>query len=69
MDSHSKPLLTMGHGNNFEQMYGCVIMHKMIIDNECDDNLKALFDIGIGPQLKKGFTFTTYKQGIKEIET
>lgn len=50
-------------------MYGHVIMHKMIIDNECDDNLKALFDLGIGPQLRKGFTFATYKQGIKEIET
>lgn len=50
-------------------MYGCVIMHKMIINNECDDNLKALFDLGIGPQLRKGFTFATYKQGIKEIET
>ncbi len=50
-------------------MYACVIMHKMIVDNECNDNLKALFDLGIGPQLKKGFTFATYKQGIKKIET
>jgi hypothetical protein len=50
-------------------VYGCVIMHKMIIDNECDDNLKALFDLGVGPPLRKGFTFATYKQGIKEIET
>ncbi len=49
-------------------MYGCVIMHKMIIDNECDDNLKA-FDLGVGSQLRKGFTFATYKQGIKEIGT
>ncbi len=42
---------------------------RMIIDNECDDNLKALFDLGVGPPLRKGFTFATYKQGIKKIET
>jgi hypothetical protein len=28
-----------------------------------------LFDLGVGPPLRKGFTFATYKQGIKKIET
>jgi hypothetical protein len=36
----------MGHGHNKKYSHRCVILHNLIIEDDCNCNLKPLFDVG-----------------------
>jgi hypothetical protein len=50
-------------------MVACVILHNMIIEDERDHNLEALFEPqNIGRQFRLGLPFEQYRQGTMDLE-